>query len=640
MALIMGACSSDDNEIQEQPAQQAGKIHFEATIGPANGGATRTVISEGTGDDAGKLTVAWKGGEEIALVHNGTKDVVTVSVPNADGTATISGDITALASDKEAVKLVYPADAVKSVGEGTSFTANTSEAFLAPAFAQDGTLDYIGTNNMDGREGDGCLVMSGTKATLDDNVDMVSKTAIWELNLTTDGTTPIAAKTVTLKLGDTKIAGGIVTTTTGKSQWFICVVPKTISMIYTASAISNASTTFTIVVSDGTNAYGYAKSSALNLENGMYYKSTLTMTKLVTGHALSSSTVGEVVGTDGLAYAVADKDNLPHGVTAAGMVAYKNGSNGLVIALKDEDSKMNWSTAKGESGAAAHTPTVAGQTWKLPSEDEWKQMFKANGGNESRYTTLNNTIANAGGKALLEDPYWSSKKVDDDYARAVTLSVGTATFYNETKGCSDRVRACFAFISYPVALSAVTSDYVGSVITTDGNVYATVSDATAASETAVAMIAYVGNESDCTHGLAIALEDMSTNTLTWNNSGENNDSKTAAEWCSAWNTSKAVTGGIWRLPTAYDWQRMFIDCGSTSTYVASLNNSHDGMEFNCNGFNSKLSTAGGTPFSLANRYWSSTNFGSEDSWNYYFGDSKFRWSSVTSPQCVRAVLAF
>ncbi|MBR1502192.1 MAG: hypothetical protein IJ616_09575, partial [Bacteroidales bacterium] len=76
------------------------------------------------------------------------------------------------------------------------------------------------------------------------------------------------------------------------------------------------------------------------------------------GHALSASVVGEIVGTDGKAYAAADKDNLPSGVTAAGMVAYKNGSNGLVIALADEANTMNWSTATGASGAAAHTPVV------------------------------------------------------------------------------------------------------------------------------------------------------------------------------------------------------------------------------------------------------------------------------------------
>ena len=40
------------------------------------------------------------------------------------------------------------------------------------------------------------------------------------------------------------------------------------------------------------------------------------------GHPLSASEVGEIVCSDGLAYAAADKDNLPTGVTAVAIVAY------------------------------------------------------------------------------------------------------------------------------------------------------------------------------------------------------------------------------------------------------------------------------------------------------------------------------
>ena len=163
------------------------------------------------------------------------------------------------------------------------------------------------------------------------------------------------------------------------------------------------------------------------------------------GHALSASAVGEVVGTDGLAYAVADKDNLPTGVTAAGVVAYKSGSNGLVIAIADEASTMNWSTANGASGAAAHTPTVTGQTWKLPSQDEWKQMFSANGGSEGSYSGLNTTITNAGGTAFQEDGYWSSTVNDEVNAYSVGLYGGSAYFDPFAKDADILVRACLAF---------------------------------------------------------------------------------------------------------------------------------------------------------------------------------------------------
>ena len=161
------------------------------------------------------------------------------------------------------------------------------------------------------------------------------------------------------------------------------------------------------------------------------------------GHALASSAVGEIVGSDGLAYYASDKNNLPSGVTAAGMVAYKNGSNGLVIALADEAGTMDWSTAI--TTAAAHTPAVSGQTWKLPSQDEWKQMFSANGGSDSSYSGLNTTITNAGGTGLREYDYWSSTPNGGAYAWYVTLVGGGAYFSDDGKGSDSHVRACLAF---------------------------------------------------------------------------------------------------------------------------------------------------------------------------------------------------
>ena len=164
------------------------------------------------------------------------------------------------------------------------------------------------------------------------------------------------------------------------------------------------------------------------------------------GHALSASVVGEVVGTDGLAYAVADKNNLPAGVTAAGMVAYKSGSNGLVIALSD-DGSMDWNMANGASGAPAHKPAVTGQAWKLPSQDEWNQMFSANGGNEASYTGLNTAITNAGGSALDEySEYWSfTEESSGSTAYSVYLNGGNTTWWKSNENQTLTVRACLAF---------------------------------------------------------------------------------------------------------------------------------------------------------------------------------------------------
>ena len=71
-------------------------------------------------------------------------------------------------------------------------------------------------------------------------------------------------------------------------------------------------------------------------------------------HALSSAVVGEIIGSDGMAYAAADKDFLPSGVTAVAVVAYVGSEGcvdvssatyrGLAIAMSDANGgeKCSW----------------------------------------------------------------------------------------------------------------------------------------------------------------------------------------------------------------------------------------------------------------------------------------------------------
>ncbi len=74
-----------------------------------------------------------------------------------------------------------------------------------------------------------------------------------------------------------------------------------------------------------------------------------------TAYTLAESTVGMIVASDGKAYAAADKDNLPTGVTAVAIVAYKGSAtgeaspytHGLAIAMKDAAAggKVKWSSS-------------------------------------------------------------------------------------------------------------------------------------------------------------------------------------------------------------------------------------------------------------------------------------------------------
>ncbi len=216
--------------------------------------------------------------------------------------------------------------------------------------------------------------------------------------------------------------------------------------IYVAIRPTNDAT-INYTATDGTTNYTKTVDNQ-TYEAGSFYQIGLRMTPSsgATGHALSSSAVGEVVGTNGLAYAPADKNNLPPGVTAAGMVAYKDGVNGLVIALSDESDIKKWPEAV--NAAIAHTPAVTGHAWRMPSLSEWKQMFAAFGGSETSSTGLNTAITNAGGNPLDKIHYWTSTDKEGIPANAYYIGLsGSNVTYSYDKGKTDYsyARACFYF---------------------------------------------------------------------------------------------------------------------------------------------------------------------------------------------------
>lgn len=157
------------------------------------------------------------------------------------------------------------------------------------------------------------------------------------------------------------------------------------------------------------------------------------------GHALAKSAVGELVGSDGKAYAAADKDNLPDGVTAVALVCYKNGSNGLALALADEG-QMNCSTAI--STCEGKTPTVTGCTWKLATKDEWNNMISGAGG----YAALRDGFTSVGETNMQSYWYWSSTKYNDSYTYEYTFGGGRQSNWSwANKNTSIYVRAALAF---------------------------------------------------------------------------------------------------------------------------------------------------------------------------------------------------
>ena len=151
---------------------------------------------------------------------------------------------------------------------------------------------------------------------------------------------------VTGSCGNITISGGTITATGGEaaagigggrgnnnSQKSSCGTIEITSGVTSVTATKGSGTD-----NNSIGAGSFGTCGAVTIAAGANVTATVT----ATGHALSASAVGEIVGSDGKAYAVADKNYMPSGVTAAGLVAYKNGDNGLAIALTDEPNTMDW----------------------------------------------------------------------------------------------------------------------------------------------------------------------------------------------------------------------------------------------------------------------------------------------------------
>ncbi len=166
------------------------------------------------------------------------------------------------------------------------------------------------------------------------------------------------------------------------------------------------------------------------------------------------------------------------------------------------------------------------------------------------------------------------------------------------------------------AITNAVADDIGQLVGADGNIYPNADIATAFGTSGVAMIGYVGDESDCTHGVAVALDDESNRTKM--------DLSEATAACAA---KDAVPDGTWRLPSRKDWQYLFIGCGSSWTYTDSPSGSID-----CSGLQSALGAAGG--ILMSDRYIC------EEGARVDFTDASASFGFTSNSWYVRAVLAF
>ena len=417
------ACSNEDSAvIGEQPAATQTPQVYTLTLQAANatGAQHRALELDGT-----KLVAKWAAGDELTVRNLNSSfellgGTLTASNVSADGqTCTFSGTLTGTIAVGNQLALFYHA------------TSGT----------QDGTLESAAASDQANAIVTVASVEAGNITISDGTAKFNTTTAVLKLTLKDGSATALNATSLKMTVDGVDIFTASPTAATytanGDGVLYFAVPHKDNAAAIIAQEKNGGSLTqeqietwktnlntydVTFTATVGSDTYTATK-TGYKLAGGKYYATELTMAKAgPTAYTLAESTVGMIVGSDGKAYAAADKDNLPTGVTVAGLVAYKNGDNGLAIALTDEPNTMDWYEAMDDSGAKAHTPAVTGQTWKLPSYDDIEKMLSSY---DNYWGDLNEAIANVGGTGLLDgwdNCYWLSDESDEESRYMIDLS--------------------------------------------------------------------------------------------------------------------------------------------------------------------------------------------------------------------------
>jgi len=401
MMLLTTACSSEDdltnNTVNSQPVAKKGyalpvtvnvsRQGDEGTTRAAYNESTRT-LSFSTGD---KLFVI--GYHDDAGSFAGTLDYDAVS-GKFSGTVTTENDYTGTIDGLMA----------------------SAYAFLLPAgYGSYGFFSIIGSGY------NATIIYDDTKAfalTKKEAVEQFSFESVDEyssgfalaptnaiVSFTISGLTANKEVAVSFNVSGDVISGNVTTNATGVATFAVGV-----------SASRNLENC-TLTVGGNNIAMPTKKTEA-----GHIYNISKSVPPAV-GHALSASAVGEIVGTDGQAYAASGKNNLPTGVKAEAVVTYKSGSNGFALALVDYPNNGYYDAASGTyltQWRSAHP--VSGCTWVLPTREQWKNTYNGCAGTaptaiypvagyEGNMGNLNTYLTGADGTAMNGN-HWTSTAYD------------------------------------------------------------------------------------------------------------------------------------------------------------------------------------------------------------------------------------
>ena len=410
LALMMGSCSSEENQ---ESAWEAGTqaIPFSATI--SNKPVTRGLTEDATSQT---ITAQWEKGDKVALIHDAIVDVMTVDTVTDTGSATITGTLTKFKKGGQVLVVYIGSDSTAMASLKTTLEDqhlemisidDLNKAVKGMLTAQGGTLEAVSAA-ADYRYAYADLKIVKGKATFTNTVTLPSMTAVWKVNLTTDGTTVLKARKLVMRAGDDAVTVDLGTAT--KDTFCLALIP-------------NGGTNYSFTATDAdSKEYSCDLTLKKALETGYYYKSTLTVkvpTVGVTGVTLNKSTLELIAGdTESLTATVAPSDATNKAVTweSNNTAAATVDANGKVTAVAAGEATITVKTKDGEKTAIC-TVTVKAATVAVTGVTLNKTELKLTTGDTE---TLTATVAPE--NATTKDVTWTT-----DNAAVATVTNGVVT---------------------------------------------------------------------------------------------------------------------------------------------------------------------------------------------------------------------
>ncbi|MBO6189020.1 MAG: hypothetical protein J6O23_11055 [Prevotella sp.] len=453
-ALVMTACSSDDNMTEVPAAPSAPKtIPYTVTVG-SDDATTRATV----GDDADR-TLYFAAGDKLYITGTNIKGVLNITGGTGTTSATFSGSLSYSGDGTPADGLSLNATLVsaqQSVGTEVSVDAAGAVTVNYPttAYCNDVATAVQKYSRLTGSS------TYGSKS-----FTLTQQTAFLNFEITFEDGTGTTALSAVVSNGGSAFCTANVTPATVNQK----TVAKFVLPVASGTVLSDATVKMgdkeALTISDAT-----LTGKVYNVKRTYAAAPTYTMAAAVT-----ASDKGKLICTDGHVHADgADADCTKTRVAKIFYVGSDNGeaapyNHGLALALSDANggSGCKWSTSttrvhtynasgntftSSESGlqyndathntdaypafkaAIANNGTAAPtgcSAWFLASGYQWKKMIEAAGG----YDKL----------GLAPGDYWSSTEKGDGYAFRLRINSWASGWGGDYKTDDHRVRACLAF---------------------------------------------------------------------------------------------------------------------------------------------------------------------------------------------------